>query len=91
MAGDGKNVPDYKNPKVDELYLKGGAINDQAARKKIYQEIEAIILKDMVVLPLFDIPYVRGYNKRVRDFPAHNSAHPLLRTTWNNVWLEKNK
>ena len=50
-----------------------------------------IVLKDLVLLPLFDIPYVTGYNKKVHDFPAHDSAHPLFFSSWNNVWLEKDK
>jgi len=88
-AGDGKNIPGYNNPKVDELYLKGGATYNRQEGKKIYQEIELILLKDLVVVPLFDIPFVFAYNKRVHDFLAHDSAHLLLRTAWNNVWMDK--
>lgn len=32
---------------------------------------------------------IYAYNKKVHDFPAHDSGFPLFYTTWNNVWLEK--
>jgi peptide/nickel transport system substrate-binding protein len=88
-GGDGKNIPGYDNPKVDELYVKGGAAYNRQEAKKIYQEIEKIILKDLVAMPIFDLPFIFAYNKRVHDFPAHDSAHLLFRTSWNNVWLDK--
>ncbi len=88
-GGDGESMDAYKNPKLDELYLKLCAVYDKEERKKTFQEAEKILLKDLVVMPLFDVPYIFAYNKRVKDFPVHDSAHILLRTTWNNVWLEK--
>ncbi len=89
VAGDGKNISGYNDPKLDELYKKGGAAYRQEERKRIYQEIEKIILKDMVILPIFAIPTIFGFNKKVHDFPAHDSLHIFFRTSWNNVWLEK--
>ncbi len=89
VAGDGKNISGYENSKLDELYKKGGAVHNQEERKKIYQELEKMILKDMVILPVFAIPTIFAYNKKVHDFPAHDSLHIFFRTTWNNVWLEK--
>ncbi len=88
-GGDGKNLSGYSNPKLDELYIKGGTIPNKEQRKKTYQEIERILLKDIVVLPIFDVPFIFGYSKRVHDFPAHDSANPLFRSAWNNVWVEK--
>ncbi len=88
-AGDGQNIPGYNNPEVDKLILKGGATYDEKERKRIYQEIEKIILKDLVIFPIFEVPGIYGYNKRVHDFPAHDSAKVWICTPWNNIWLEK--
>lgn len=88
-AGDRQNMPGYNNPNADELILKGMATYDEKERTKIYQELEKIILKDLVVLPIFAVPTIIGYNKRVHDFPAHDSAKVWICTPWNNVWLDK--
>lgn len=54
-TGGARNIMGYSNPKVDELFAKARAISDQEERKKIYSEIQAILLEDMP-----RVSYLRG-------------------------------
>ncbi len=88
-AGDGKNIAGYHNPRYDELHLKGLASGDQKERIKIYQEMEKILLEDLPISPIFQLPTIYGANKKVHDFVSHDSGYLFIATPWNNIWLEK--
>lgn len=88
-AGDGKNIPAYANSRYDELYIKASSETEREKRKKIYQEMEKISLKDLVGLPIFNLPYVYGLNKRVHGYKPHDSGFFFIKSSWNNVWVEK--
>ncbi len=90
-AGDGKNRAAYSNPEVDKLFEKGNSLSDRNERKKLYQQIEKIVMKDLPAMPIFNIPSLFGYNKRVHDLRAHDSLFIYLKSPWNNVWIEKGK
>jgi len=47
------NTSGYKNEQVDKLLEEGRNIYDQAARKKIYDELQEIIVKDIPMFSLF--------------------------------------
>ncbi len=58
----------YSNSKVDDLLDKGRVEEDQAARFKLYQQAEEIIVEDSPWIPLYHSkanvlikPYVKGY------------------------------
>ncbi len=54
----GPNKTGYSNPKVDELYTRAMKINDFDERKKLYNEMERIVLDDAAWVFLY-------YNQRV--------------------------
>jgi len=54
----GPNKTGYSNPKVDELYIRAMKINDFDERKKLYNEMERIVLDDAAWVFLY-------YNQRV--------------------------
>jgi peptide/nickel transport system substrate-binding protein len=88
-AGDGKTVIAYANPEFDKLDDSANIIYDRKKRKNLYQEMEKIIFRDLPIIPIFNIPYVFGYNYKVHDIRNHNSGFLFLRSPWNNVWVEK--
>lgn len=90
-AGDGKNIPAYSNPKVDELHLKILAVADRGKRIKLYNEVEKILFNDLVALPLVELPGFFGVNKKVHDYAPHPSGILYIKTRWNNIWKEKEK
>jgi peptide/nickel transport system substrate-binding protein len=47
------NTTGYKNEKVDRLLENGRNIYDQAARTKIYDELQAILVQDIPMFSLF--------------------------------------
>lgn len=55
---NGPNKPGYSNPKVDSLYEKSIKITDIEERKKIYNEMERIVIDDAAWVFLY-------YNQRV--------------------------
>ena len=54
----GPNKTGYSNPEVDELYIKAMKINDFNERKKLYNQMERIVLDDAAWVFLY-------YNQRV--------------------------
>lgn len=90
-ASDGKNIMAYDNPEVDKLVDKGNRISNREERKKLYQQVEKIALRDLPILPIFNLPRLTGYNKKVHDLRGHDSLFLFLKSPWNNVWIEKGK
>ncbi len=90
-AADGKNIAAYDNPEVDKLVEKGNSISNREERKKLYQQVEKIALRDLPILPIFNLPRLTGYNKKVHDLRGHDSLFLFLKSPWNNIWIEKGK
>ncbi len=90
-AADGKNIAAYNNPEVDKLVEKGNMISNREERKKLYQQVEKIALRDLPILPIFNLPRLYGYNKKVHDLRGQDSMFLYLKSPWNNVWIEKGK
>ena len=51
-TGDAGNLVFYSNPKVDDLLEQGRSVSDPAERKKIYDQVQEIIGKEIPVIPL---------------------------------------
>lgn len=64
-----ENGFNYSNPEVDAALVKAGVERDEAARLKMYQDIEKMVLNDLPAVPLWWStktytlvkPYVKGY------------------------------
>ncbi len=63
-----QNHGGYGNPKVDELLDKARGTSDMAARLKLYQQAEQLILDDAALIPIyFDVenwlvkPYIQNF------------------------------
>ncbi|NCC26133.1 MAG: ABC transporter substrate-binding protein [Deltaproteobacteria bacterium] len=61
----------YENPEVDALILAGRSEFDQAARKRIYDRVQAILLKDQPMVYLNYYVNVDAVAKKVRGYRMH--------------------
>lgn len=70
----GLNRDRYKNSRVDELVEKGRVTMDQAERKKIYAEIQKIVLEDLPLIPLWYEKNVVIYRKDLKNVSLRPDA-----------------
>jgi len=68
------NQGSYSNPKVDELFLKGNTISDQAERAKIYKEIQAILAEDLPIIPLVSYAAYDANRSNVINLPIDGAG-----------------
>ena len=68
ITPNGPNRVGYKNPKVDELYEKSLKETDNAARMKIYDEIQKIVIEDAAWLPLYYNEQIYLLSKNIEGF-----------------------
>jgi ABC-type transport system substrate-binding protein len=62
---------------------------DEQERVRCYQEVEKILLKDVVAIPLFPTRILMAYNKKVRGVRGNDLASILVTKDWTNMWIEK--
>ena len=71
-----------KHPRVDKLLGEGRTTYDQAARKKIYDEVQEIIVKDSPMLSLFYSVEYGALRDTVQDFQWVPDQIPRFRDLW---------
>ncbi len=62
------NDSKYCNPKVDELLDKARTISDQAKRKAVYDEAQAILQDELPSMYIYYQPWPFAVNKKVQGF-----------------------
>jgi len=62
----GSNAATYVNAEVDKLVDQASAATDRATRKRLYAQIQDIVLDDLPVAPVVLQQYGWAYNTRVR-------------------------
>jgi peptide/nickel transport system substrate-binding protein len=67
-TGEGRNYGDYRNPKVDALFMKARRELDDDARMRIYGEIHKLIWADQPYTWLIYRNDFYGFNKRLRGY-----------------------
>nr|WP_206529701.1 peptide-binding protein [Brevibacillus sp. SYP-B805] len=73
----GQNTGWYKNPKLDELWVKGYSTIDQNERKKIYAEVAKEISTDLPYVFLYQYGQPEGLGPRVH-FAEEDRPEPSL-------------
>jgi peptide/nickel transport system substrate-binding protein len=68
----------YSNPKVDELFTKGKALNSREERAPIYQEISRILNEEMPKIWLWYDIRPLGFNRRVVGPYEHWKAQKII-------------
>ncbi|MBN2840589.1 MAG: ABC transporter substrate-binding protein, partial [Coriobacteriia bacterium] len=84
-TGSGDNYAFYTNPDVDAMLDEARTTVDDDARVSLYQEAEAIIGEDAVVIPMFYYRHTRVASDRVND--GVYSANGLF--TFESCWLSE--
>jgi ABC-type oligopeptide transport system substrate-binding subunit len=88
MSGTPQNFMSYKNAEADKLWTQQSTMLDMAARKKITQQIEQIILSDYVVIPQSFFRNVTALQPYVKGFVANEGAY-CSNIAYEVVWLDK--
>jgi len=76
------NTTGYKNDRVDKLLEDGRNTYDQAARKKIYDEAQEIIAKDIPMFSLFYSVEFAALRDTVQGFKWIPDQIPRFRDLW---------
>lgn len=73
------NYPAYKNPAYDQLVQKAILTADAGQRNRLFQQAEAIMLKDTAVIPLFFYNRIYMLSRKVHGFmPNIMDRHPIM-------------
>ncbi len=70
--GHSSNNSFYDNPEYDALMNKARVTTDDVQRNKLYQEADAMIARDMPIIPLFQYSNARLIKPRVGGYPKVN-------------------
>jgi len=79
------NTTGYKNEKVDALLEQARQNFDQAARKKLYSEIQAILAREIPMLPLFFSVEYAALRENVQGFEWIPDQIPRFRDLWKKA------
>lgn len=81
------NFARYQNRQVDQMLLDARGINDPVKRAKMYQQIEALVLKSSPIIPLFYLSIDRVYQSSVQGVQLNAIAAELM--AYHRIWLKK--
>jgi peptide/nickel transport system substrate-binding protein len=80
----GSNWNHYANPQVDSLFNQAVSTVNQAQAANLYNQIDTILWKDMVTLPLFQSPQLYSWSNAYGNIIPNPS---LIGVPWNaQVW-----
>jgi peptide/nickel transport system substrate-binding protein len=80
----GQNWNHYANPQVDSLFDQALATTNTTKATTLYNQIDAILWKDMVTLPLFQQPQLFGWTSNYGNVVPNTSS---LGFSWNaDAW-----
>jgi peptide/nickel transport system substrate-binding protein len=80
----GSNWDHYANTQVDNLFNQAAATVNQAQAANLYNQIDTILWKDMVTLPLFESPQLYSWSNTYGNIIPNPS---LIGVPWNaQVW-----
>ena len=85
-TGQASNAVRYSNPKADDLIAQGVATTDPEARKKIYQQLQQLLLDDVPWVNLYianQFEAMKTYVKGYTHIPTGTNY------TLKDVWLDK--
>jgi peptide/nickel transport system substrate-binding protein len=62
------NYAGYCNPEIDELLNKARTASDVAERKKAYDQVAAVVLKDRPIVYIFHRHWLWAYTNKLTGF-----------------------
>lgn len=78
-CGGSQNDPKYCNEEVDRLLNEARQTNDQAARKRLYDQAQAILQADLPYIYLYYQPWTFAMTNRIEGFSAYPDGMIRLR------------
>lgn len=84
FAPEGPNYSHYKNSTFDELYQGAFKIQNSQQRAKYYQKMDALMMQQAPIIPLFYDQTTLFLNKRVKNF----SMSPIKLLNLTRVYKE---
>ncbi len=82
----GWNTSRYANPKVDALVEQARKSLNQTEREKLYGEVQDILAREMVWIPVYTTKEIIATRATVKGF----SVHPVEYNLWlGKTWLDK--
>ena len=75
------NATHYSNERMDELLDQGRITTDQEERKKIYDEVQTILVDELPWLWLFLPDVTMGWGSDITGFRQHPASHFYLKET----------
>lgn len=72
----------FKNAKMDQLAATASSTTDQATRKKAYDQMQQIINDNVPYIPLFYVPGIYSYSKKVGGFKPGATGNYFLEHAW---------
>lgn len=72
------NYAFYKNDKVDRLLVQARRVSDLEFRTSLYRELQEIISKDVVSIPLIHTMTAIGVSGRISGFEPHITGEEIL-------------
>ncbi len=84
-TGSGNNDTHWGSPEYDQLLHQALAAKNDAERYEIYQKMDAILVDEMPVIPIYYYTSPRAVSPKVHGFyPTLLDDHP-----YKYIWLEK--
>ena len=65
------NAFDYANPKMDNLLDEAAATMDPEKRRKVYEEIQQLVIDDVIQVPIYHTVAVFATSDKVKNFRAY--------------------
>ena len=82
----GWNTSRYANPRVDALVEQARRSLNQSEREKLYVEVQDILAKEMVWIPVYTTKEIVATSAAVKGF----AIHPVEYNLWlGKAWLDK--
>jgi oligopeptide transport system substrate-binding protein len=83
-TNNGNNDTNWGNAEYDKLLHRALAAKDDTERYEIYQQMEAILVDELPVLPIYYYTSIRAFNPKVKGYyPTLLDNHP-----YKHIWIE---
>jgi len=84
VSGNGNNDTNWKNPAYDALFQQALAAKTTEERYAIYQQMDAILVDECPIIPIYHYTSVYALSPKVKGFyPTLLDNHP-----YKYIWLE---
>ena len=73
----------YCSPRVEQLYAQQHVASSEKERERLFNAIAQAVHGDIPSIPLFDLVYIEGVNKRVTGYEFNMLRYPVRPEDWD--------